>query len=70
MSQCSQSEREASHSVEQRKTEIYQKVIVDPAMLKVMSDGRPVGTVCLKHVNSIALSDASVRQHHVSHLQD
>lgn len=39
-------------------------------MLEVMSNGRPVSTVRLKHVDSIALSDPSVRQHHVSHLQD
>lgn len=47
---------------------IYQEIIVDAPMLKVMSYGRPIGTVHFKPVHGIAPSDASVRQQHVSHL--
>ena len=48
---------------------VYQEVVVDAAMFKVMSEGGPVGAVNLQHAHGIALSDASVRQQHVRHLQ-
>ena len=47
----------------------YQEVIVDTPMLKVMGYGRPVGTIDFQPVHGLALSDASVRQQHVGHLQ-
>ena len=48
---------------------IYQEIIVDTTMFKVMSNGRPEDAVHLQHAHGIVLSDTSVRQHHVSHLQ-
>lgn len=47
----------------------YQEVIVEAAVLKVMCDGGPVGAVHLIHGHGIALPDATMSQHHVSHLQ-
>ena len=51
-------------------SEVYQEVVVEASVLEVVSDGSPVGAVSFQHVHRIALSDASVRQQHVSHLQD
>lgn len=47
----------------------HQEVIVEAAVLKVMCDGGPVGAVHLIHGHGIALPDATMSQHHVSHLQ-
>ena len=48
---------------------LHQEVIVDPTMLVVMSDGRPVGRHVLGLAQGSALQHAPMMHQHVSHLE-